>query len=291
LQVILLKRNEDFGMNPYIVLLKPRVIWLLILASAAGYIYAAPQIEWNKLASLLLAAALSIGGSAAFNHYWERDIDALMARTAKRPLPAGLVPPSNALMYSLALSVAGIAAGFYLLGPLPGLFVALGWFFYAVVYTMWLKRRTWLNILGGGFAGNATFLGGYALAKGTVDLPAVLISFAIYLWIPSHIWALAYRYRHDYRKAGIPMLPALIDERKAVVMISVLNILSAAYILLLYFIFGSGAAGFVLVLAGVAATLATSLYALRRMTDEAMWKMYKTSSPILALFLIALMLH
>ncbi len=87
------------------------------------------------------------------------------------------------------------------------------------------------------------------------------------------------------------MLPALIDERKAVVIISVLNILSAAYILLLYFLFGSGAAGFVLVLAGATAAVATSLYALRKMTDEAMWKMYKTSSPILALFLIALMLH
>ena len=154
---------------------------------------------------------------------------------------------------------------------------------------MWLKRRTWLNILGGGFAGNATFLGGYALAKGTVDLPAVLISFAIYLWIPSHIWALAYRYRHDYRKAGIPMLPALIDERKTVVIISVLNILSATYILL-YFIFGSGTACFVLVLAGAATTVAASLYALRKMTDKALWKMYKTSSPVLALFLIALML-
>ena len=80
----------------------------------------------------------------------------------------------------------------------------------------------------------------------------MLISFAIYLWIPSHIWALAYRYRHGYRKASIPMLPALIDERKAIVIISVLNILSAAYILLLYFLFGSNATGFVLVLAGVA---------------------------------------
>ncbi|MFZ8838482.1 MAG: heme o synthase [Pyrobaculum sp.] len=277
-------------MNPYIVLLKPRVIWLLILASAAGYVYTAPQIEWNKLASLLLAAALSTGGAAAFNHYWERDIDALMARTAKRPLPAGLVPPGNALMYSLALSAAGIAAGFYLLGPLPGLFVVLGWFFYAVVYTMWLKRRTWLNILGGGFAGNATFLGGYALAKGTVDLPAVLVSFAIYLWIPSHIWALAHRYRQDYRKAGVPMLPVLVKEEKAVVIISLLNIASAAYILLLYFLFGSGAAGLVLVLIGVAATLATSILALKKKSDEAMWKMYKASSPILTLFLLALML-
>jgi protoheme IX farnesyltransferase len=287
---MLLKRDEDFGVNPYIVLLKPRVIWLLILASAAGYVYTAPQIEWNKLASLLLAAALSTGGAAAFNHYWERDIDALMARTAKRPLPAGLVPPGNALMYSLALSAAGIAAGFYLLGPLPGLFVVLGWFFYAVVYTMWLKRRTWLNILGGGFAGNATFLGGYALAKGTVDLPAVLVSFAIYLWIPSHIWALAHRYRQDYRKAGVPMLPVLVKEEKAVVIISLLNIASAAYILLLYFLFGSGAAGLVLVLIGVAATLATSILALKKKSDEAMWKMYKASSPILTLFLLALML-
>jgi len=86
-------------------------------------------------------------------------------------------------------------------------------------------------------------------------------------------------------------LPALIDERKAVVIISVLNILNAAYILLLYFIFGSGAAGFFPILAGVTATVATSLYALRKTTDETMWKMYKTSSPILALFFIALMLH
>ena len=251
-------------MNPYIVLLKPRVIWLLILASVAGYVYATSEIDLRKVVSLLFVAVLSTGGSAAFNHYWERDMDALMARTARRPLPAGLVSPGNALLYSLVLSLAGIAAGFYLLGPLPGLFVALGWFFYSVVYTIWLKRRTWLNILGGGFAGNATFLGGYALAKGTVDLPALLISFAIYLWIPSHIWALAYRHRHDYRKAGVPMLPVLIDEKKAVATISVLNIVSAAYILLLYFIFGSSTAGFVLVLAGVAATVATSVLALRR---------------------------
>jgi len=278
-------------MNPYIVLLKPRVIWLLILASVAGYVYATSEIDLRKVVSLLFVAVLSTGGSAAFNHYWERDMDALMARTARRPLPAGLVSPGNALLYSLVLSLAGIAAGFYLLGPLPGLFVALGWFFYSVVYTIWLKRRTWLNILGGGFAGNATFLGGYALAKGTVDLPALLISFAIYLWIPSHIWALAYRHRHDYRKAGVPMLPVLIDEKKAVATISVLNIVSAAYILLLYFIFGSSTAGFVLVLAGVAATVATSVLALRRMSDEAMWRMYKASSPILTLFLIALMLR
>lgn len=275
-------------MNPYLTLLKPRVIWLLILASLAGYLYSARQPDIAQALSLLLVAFLSTGGAAAFNHFWERDIDAAMRRTAKRPLPAGLVEPRNALAYSLVLSALGIALGFLLLGPLPGLFVFLGWFFYAVVYTVILKRRTWLNILGGGFAGNATFLGGYALGAGTVDLHAVLISFAIYLWIPSHIWALAYKYRDDYRRAGIPMLPTVVGEKAAVVIISLLNLASAAYIMALYLAFGGGLLGGALVAAGVVATIATGAYALATKTDEAMWKMYKASSPVLTLFLLAL---
>ncbi|RFA99049.1 heme o synthase [Pyrobaculum aerophilum] len=276
-------------MSPYISLLKPRVIWLLILASVAGYIYGGGGVD-SRLFSLLAVAFLSTGGSAAFNHYWERDIDALMTRTFKRPLPSGLITPNAALAYSLALSAAGISLGFLLLGLLPGLFVLLGWFFYAVVYTIVLKRRTWLNIFGGGFAGNAVFLGGYALAKGTVDLPAVLISFAIYLWIPSHIWALAFKYRGDYRRAGVPMLPALIKEERAVAAISAINAAAAAYILWLYLQFGGGAGG-ALVALGVAATIATSIYAAIKKTEEAMWKMYKASSPMLTLFLIALMIQ
>lgn len=275
-------------MSSYISLLKPRVIWLLILASVAGYIYGGGGVD-SRLFSLLAVAFLSTGGSAAFNHYWERDIDALMTRTFKRPLPSGLIVPNAALAYSLALSATGISLGFLLLGLLPGLFVLLGWLFYAVVYTIVLKRRTWLNIFGGGFAGNAVFLGGYALAKGTVDLPAVLISFAIYLWIPSHIWALAFKYRGDYRRAGVPMLPALIKEERAVAVISAINAAAAAYILWLYLQFGGGAGG-ALVALGVAATIATSIYAAVKKTEEAMWKMYKASSPILALFLIALIL-
>lgn len=108
----------------YLTLLKPRVIWLLILASAAGYVYAAGGVDWGKLSSLLLAALLATGGSAAFNHYWERDIDAAMRRTSRRPLPMGLIKPGRALAFSLALSAAGVALGFLLLGPLPGAFVA-----------------------------------------------------------------------------------------------------------------------------------------------------------------------
>jgi len=272
----------------YLTLLKPRVIWLLILASVAGYIYAAGGVDWAKLSSLLLVSFLATGGSAAFNHYWERDIDAAMRRTSRRPLPMGLIKPGRALAFSLALSAAGVALGFLLLGPLPGAFVALGWLFYAVVYTMWLKRRSWLNVLVGGFAGNAVFLGGYALGRGYIDLAAVLMSFAVYLWIPAHIWSLAYKYREDYRRAGVPMFPAVVDERTAVVVISLLNIASAVYMALLYAFLGGSPLGYALVGPAVALAVYTSLLTLVKRSDEAFWKMFKATSPALALFLIAL---
>ena len=153
-------------MKDYLTLLKPRVIWLLILASVAGYVYATGRNpDPGVLAALLLTGVLSTGGAAAFNHYWERDIDALMTRTANRPLPAGRIKPRNALALSLALSAAGLVLAFTLLGPLPAAMVALGWFAYAVVYTVLLKRRSWLNVLLGGVAGNAAFLTGYVTAK------------------------------------------------------------------------------------------------------------------------------
>lgn len=277
-------------MNPYIVLLKPRVIWLLILASIAGYMYSAATIDLGLLLALLVVAFLSTGGSAAFNHYWERDIDAAMSRTAKRPIPRGLVKPGSALAFSLALSMGGMALGFLWLGPVPALFVALGWIFYAFVYTILLKRRSWANVIIGGFAGNFTFLGGYALGKGTVDLTAVLISFAIYLWIPSHIWALVYRYRQDYIAAGVPMLPTVMPPDTAARIIALLNIVSAAYVSGLYIALSGLNYVFLLVAVGAAAAMYTSVLTFVKKSDGAMWKMYKASSPILTLFLLALIL-
>lgn len=277
-------------MNPYIVLLKPRVIWLLVLAAVAGYIYAAPTVDYTQLLALTVVALLSTGGSAAFNHYWERDIDALMTRTSRRPLPAGTISPTSALAYSLALSALGIGLGYALLTPVAATFVALGWIFYSIVYTVLLKRKTWLNIVIGGFAGNATFLGGYALGKGYIDLEAVLLSFIIYLWIPAHIWSLAYKYREEYRRAGIPMLPALIKEKTSIAIISALNIASALYAIALYTALVGVAPSITLVAAAAAAAIATSIYAALKKTDDAMWKMFKATSPTLALFLVALIL-
>lgn len=276
---------------PYLILLKPRVIWLLVLASVAGYVYATPAVDWEKLAWVIAAAALSTGGAAAFNHYWERDIDAKMVRTARRPLPRGLVDPRTALSYSLALSAAGVALAYIVLSPLFALFTAVGWFFYAVVYTVWLKRRSWLNVLAGGFAGNATFLGGYALGRGYVDLPAVLLSFAIYLWIPAHIWALVYKYRDDYIKAGVPMLPTVVSLGTSQLVITSMNILSALYAVVLYLAFVGLGAGLLLVALGATMSLYSGLLVLKRRDDASMWRMYKMTSPVLTLFLLALFIH
>jgi protoheme IX farnesyltransferase len=275
-------------MKDYLTLLKPRVIWLLILASVAGYVYATGRNpDPGVLAALLLTGVLSTGGAAAFNHYWERDIDALMTRTASRPLPAGRIKPRNALALSLALSAAGLALAFTLLGPLPAAMVALGWFAYAVVYTVLLKRRSWLNVLLGGVAGNAAFLTGYVAAK-PLDAAGILLSFAVYLWIPAHIWSLAYARRDDYRKAGVPMLPVVVSEKTALAVIAVLNIAAAGYMAALAVALGGTYLVAVVALL-VAAAIYTSAKALRARDERSFWLMFKASSPILAVFLILLM--
>lgn len=273
----------------YFILLKPRVIWLLIFASLAGYLYASlPHFSWAKLGELALVGLLSTGGSAAFNHYWERDIDAKMERTAQRPLASGRLSPLPALAYSVALSALGLALSAVWFNASVAICVAAGWFFYSIVYTVLLKRRHWSNILIGGFAGNAAFLAGW-LAAAPLALRAVLASFAVWVWIPSHIWSLAYVYRRDYREAGVPMLTAQVAEPLAVSIVSALDVAAAAYMLVLVALYK----GFLsLVVMAPAAVLAIylGLRALAERTDKAFWRVFKSSSPLLAVFFIALLI-
>jgi len=254
----------------------------------AGYVYAAGRNpNPGVLAALVLVGILSTGRAAAFNHYWERDIDALMARTAGRPLPAGRIKPRNALAFSAALSAAGLILAFMFLGPLPAAVVALGWFAYAVVYTVLLKRRSWLNVLLGGVAGNAAFLAGYVAAR-PLDLAGMLLSFSVYLWIPAHIWSLAYARRDDYRRAGIPMLPVVVGERTAVALIAVMNMLAAAYMAALAAALGGLYLSAVVAML-VAVSIHTSARALKARDDRSFWLMFKASNPTLAIFLVLLM--
>ncbi|AEA12557.1 prenyltransferase [Thermoproteus uzoniensis 768-20] len=261
--------------------MKPRVIWLLVLASVAGYLYAGGRSPVS-LAELVAVGTLSAGGAAAFNHYWERREDSVMSRTRARPIPAGCVEPRRALEFSLATTAVGIALALLWLGAPAAASVALGWFSYAVAYTVILKKRSIANIFVGGLAGVAAFITG-CLSAGLLDASALLLSAAIYLWIPSHIWSLAYVYRQDYARAGIKMLPVVLDDRKASAVISALNIFSAAYMAATLLLVSPIAA------AVQAAASAYGVYISARSLAGGdpgyFWRMFKASGPLLTVYL------
>jgi protoheme IX farnesyltransferase len=275
--------------NDYLRLMKPHVIWLLVLSAIVGYITAAPSINLVKLVELTVVGFLSTGGSAAFNMYYERDIDSLMTRTMRRPIPSGRVNPQSALSFSMAISLIGFTLSYVWLGVWVTLMVALGWFFYAVLYTIMLKRRTWLNIVIGGFAGNAALLSGWVMAK-PIDAEAILLSMVIYLWIPAHIWSLAYYARDDYRRANVPMLPAVVSEEVSVRVISILNLASIIYMLILYYVYINSVMGYVLIAPAALAGVVITIRALVKPTNSNFRTMFKTSSPILLLFLVAVII-
>lgn len=275
--------------NDYLRLMKPHVIWLLVLSAIVGYIAAAPSINLVKLVELTVVGFLSTGGSAAFNMYYERDIDSLMTRTMRRPIPSGRVNPQGALSFSMAISLIGFTLSYVWLGAWVTLMVALGWFFYVVLYTIMLKRRTWLNIVIGGFAGNAALLSGWVMAK-PIDTEAILLSMVIYLWIPAHIWSLAYYARDDYRRANVPMLPAVVSEEVSVRVISILNLASIVYMLILYYVYINSVMGYALIAPAALAGVVITIRALVKPTNSNFRTMFKTSSPILLLFLVAVII-
>jgi protoheme IX farnesyltransferase len=239
------------------------------------------------MAELAVVGLLSTGGSAAFNQYWERDIDARMGRTSSRPLPSGRLRPGAALAYSLAISLAALALSWIWLGPPATAAVAAGWLIYTAVYTVLLKRRHWSNILWGGFAGNAAYLSGW-LAVRPMTLDAFLESMAIYIWIPAHIWSLAYVYRDEYREAGVPMLTAMLPRDKAISLIALLDAAAAAYMWALAYALSGLLGALVMAPAAVAAVL-LGLLAFREKSDRAFWRVFKISSPLLTFFLVALL--
>ncbi len=195
----------------YVALTKPRIIELLLVTTIPAMFVAARGVPpvWLMVATTVGGAAAA-GSANAINCWIDRDIDALMARTAHRPLVRSEVPPRNALVFGVVLGVlafAWLASTVNLLAA--GLAIAAN-LFYVLVYTMGLKRRTMQNIVIGGAAGCVPVLVGWAAVRGTVELPALLLFAIVFAWTPPHFWALALRYRRDYARAGIPMLPVVV---------------------------------------------------------------------------------
>jgi protoheme IX farnesyltransferase len=199
----------------YLVLTKPGVMVLLLVTTLCAMLVAAQGVPslWT-LFWTLVGGALASGGAGAINHYVDRDIDAIMTRTRRRPLPAGRVAPEYALLFGIVLSVLAVYVLTAFVNPVAAVLALSGNLFYVFVYTIWLKRITPQNIVIGGAAGAVPPLVGWAAVTGQVSVPALLMFLLVFAWTPPHFWALALYKRGDYAAAGVPMLPAVRGEEE-----------------------------------------------------------------------------
>lgn len=215
-------------LGAYWALIKSLQTGLLLVTGLAGFSSGAcPVTHWTSVLNLAGSLALAISGSTVLNMVYDRDIDARMGRTVRRPLPSGRVSPREGLLLGLGMSAAGVAWAFSLL-PVYGLVVFAGLFFDVVVYTIWLKRRTPWSILWGGISGGMPALAGRALAAGEIDAVGLLLALGVVCWIPTHIMTLNMRYHEDYRAARIPTFPLVYGFKVTRWIVTAACLLSAA---------------------------------------------------------------
>jgi len=200
-------RMSEATAGDFFALLKPRVMSLVVFTAFVGLVAAPVAINPLLAMIAILAIAIGAGASGALNMWYDADIDAVMTRTASRPVPAGRVTPGEALSFGLVLSVLSVMTLGVLVNWLSASLLAFTIFFYAVIYTMWLKRWTPQNIVIGGAAGAIPPVIGWAAVTGSVSLESVILFLIIFLWTPPHFWALALFKSDDYARAGIPMMP------------------------------------------------------------------------------------
>lgn len=205
---------RESRVSDFWALLKPRVMSLVVFSGFAG-MWVAPGFRETHpflIFISIITLALGAGAAGAINMWYDRDIDLVMKRTKNRPVPAGRVEPSEALTFALFMTVAAVLTMGVALNWVAAGILAFATFFYAVIYTMWLKRSTPQNIVIGGAAGAFPPMIGWACITGDVTLMPILLFAIIFLWTPPHFWALSLFACEDYRKAGVPMLPVVAGE-------------------------------------------------------------------------------
>jgi protoheme IX farnesyltransferase len=220
--------KEKFSV--YWPMIKSLQTGLLLVTGITGYVSAqCPVIKPETFLGLVISLFLTISGSTILNMVYDRDIDAKMPRTAHRPLPSGKLDHREAFALGSVVSLAGLALAFYM-SFIYGVVVFAGLFTDAVVYTVWLKRKTAWSIIWGGISGGMPILAGRVLGTGSIDFIGILLSLAILLWIPTHILTFSMRYHKDYQGAGIPTFPSTYGNKTTRVIIALSSVLAAVSI-------------------------------------------------------------
>ncbi len=283
------------GLREFTEISKPRIVVLLVITAVTSMfagsklVEGVPSLDYLAYLHIIIAGSLASAGSSALNHYYDRDIDPLMKRTSTRPIPSGRLKSSHALIYGLVVSCASVIYSYFTLNETASFFIALGIFFYVIIYTVWLKRLNTSNIVIGGFAGSCASMAGWAAATGSMDLLGFLIGFLVFVWTPSHFWCLAMKIKDDYEGAKVPMLPVVIGMQRTSKYILANTIILLPYSLMLY-AFGMGLVYVAIAAASGGLMLAYHYKLTRTPTSDFAWKAYKVTAPYLTIIFVAIAL-
>ena len=276
----------------YYELTKPK-IWYLLVFTAFGAALTASllfNISIQPLTWLLLIGGVAAGSAAAdtLTGYNDRDIDAIMDRTRGRPIPSGRVSPQKALIFGLILTAISLIFSWFI-NIWAFALMAFGLFDNIIVYSKWLKRRSQINIILGGFSGAAPAMIGYvAVTTQNIEIGLVMAGL-VFLWIPTHIWSLALHFKRDYTKAGIPMLPIVSSEKKSVRIIALTTLMMVVFSILPFFFNQFGLIYLITVCIFGVAMIGVSIWLLTKPSEKVSWIVFKFSSPYLTALFIAFM--
>lgn len=281
------------GVKEVLEISKPRIVVLLVITAVTS-MYAAskligPELDYMGLLHIIIAGSLASAGSSALNHYYDKDIDPKMKRTSTRPIPSGRMSAKNVLIYGVVVSSASVIYAAFTLNLVSTFFIALGIFFYVVIYTAWLKRLNSSNIVIGGFAGSAASMAGWSAATGSMDILGFLVGFLVFVWTPSHFWCLAMKIRDDYAEAKVPMLPVIIGMQKTSKYILVNTAILLPYSIMLY-AFGLGLVYLAFAIVSGGLMLSYHYKLTKNPTSEFAWKAYKVTAPYLTIIFVGIAL-
>ena len=287
--------------SDYYELTKPNVWWLLVFTAIGAMIRAGGNysntneffIPSEIIILVILSVTFGTAGAEAISNYIDKDVDALMQRTKNRPIPSGRIKAINSLIFGIILSSLAIIFSYMIdysnnsTLPIVTFLMIFGLFDYLIVYSAYLKRKNLSNIILGGFSGAMPALIGYTAISKTIVLEGLLISALVFIWIPAHIWSLSLRFQDDYSKAKIPMLPTVVSLKPSIRLIALSSIILVIFSLMLYQI---GTIYFITAIITGIIVLFSSLKLLLEPTKERSWKLFKISSPYLAVLFLAMII-